>query len=79
MLGSVDGAQPTLADGKLNTAFPFNRDVYNVVPTENLDLPNIEAAFVTGNSLVCDQDAVIEEYGFGTVANCGSTVLKGES
>ncbi|MFD3486243.1 substrate-binding domain-containing protein [Streptomyces sp. NPDC058665] len=79
VLGSVDGAQPTLADGKLNTAFPFNRDVYNVVPTENLDLPNIEAAFVTGDSLVCDQDAVIEEYGFGTVANCGSTVLKGES
>ncbi|MFD3524976.1 hypothetical protein [Streptomyces sp. NPDC058653] len=79
VLGSVNGVQPTLADGTLNTAFPFNRNVYNVVPTAKLTDPTINAAFVDGDSKVCLQESVIEEYGFGTVDNCGSTITKGES
>lgn len=79
VLGSVDGVQPTLANGTLNTAFPFNRDVYNVVPTAKLTDATIDATFVGTDSEVCSQSAVIQEYGFGTVTNCGSTTLKGES
>ncbi|MEE4490970.1 substrate-binding domain-containing protein [Streptomyces sp. BE230] len=79
VLGSVNGVQPQLTDGTLNTAFPFNRDVYNVVPTAELGDATIAAAFVGATSKVCAQTAVINTYGFGTVANCGATVLKGES
>lgn len=79
VLGSVNGVAPQLTDGTLNTAFPFNRDVYNVVPTAELTDPVIAAAFVGTSSKVCSQSAVINTYGFGTLANCGSTTLKGES
>ncbi|MEU9750693.1 hypothetical protein [Streptomyces niveus] len=79
VLGSVDGVQPTLANGTLNTAFPFNRDVYNVVPTAKLTNATIAATFVGTSSKVCAQTAVTQEYGFGTVPNCGSTTTKGES
>ncbi|WP_330175786.1 hypothetical protein OG875_21140 [Streptomyces sp. NBC_01498] len=78
VLGSVDGVQP-VTGGALNTAFPYNRDVYNVVPTNKLTTANIADTFVGGTSKVCQQTAVINDYGFGTIANCGSTVLKGES
>ncbi|TRV79553.1 hypothetical protein FKN01_10130 [Streptomyces sp. 130] len=79
VLGSIDGVDPQLADGTLNTAFPFNRDVYNVVPTAKLGDPVIAAAFVGTSSKVCLQSAVINTYGFGTIATCGATTLKGES
>lgn len=79
VLGSVNGVAPRKADGTLNTAFPFNRDVYNVVPTAKLTDPTIAAAFVGATSKVCKQNAVIATYGFGTIANCGSTDLRGES
>ncbi|MFI6894392.1 substrate-binding domain-containing protein [Streptomyces sp. NPDC050256] len=79
VLGSVNGVQPQLTDGTLNTAFPFNRDVYNVVPTAELGDATIAAAFVGNTSKVCAQTAVINTYGFGTVTNCGDTSLKGES
>ncbi|MFD9599221.1 hypothetical protein OG609_15275 [Streptomyces sp. NBC_01224] len=79
VLGSVDGVQPQLADGTLNTAFPFNRDVYNVVPTAKLTDPTLAGAFVGSTSKVCAQTAVINTYGFGAIATCGNTDLKGES
>ncbi|MFI6058428.1 hypothetical protein [Streptomyces sp. NPDC051286] len=81
VLGSLNGVQPQLADGTLNTAFPFNRDIYNVVPTAKVTGadPTMTAAFVGSTSKVCAQTAVIKTYGFGTIANCGDTTLKGES
>ncbi|WP_405793691.1 hypothetical protein [Streptomyces sp. NBC_01506] len=79
VLGAVNGAQPQLADGSLNTAFPFNRDVYNVVPTNKLTVANIAGTFVGTGSKVCARPTLIKEYGFGTISNCGSTALKGES
>lgn len=79
VLGSVDGAEPQLADGTLNVDFPFNRDVYNVVPTAKLTDPTLAAAFVGSASKVCAQTGVINTYGFGAIAACGSTGLKGES
>ncbi|MEV5205070.1 hypothetical protein [Streptomyces sp. NPDC053720] len=79
VLGSVNGVAPRNADGTLNTAFPFNRDVYNVVPTAELTDPTIAATFVGSSSKVCAQSGVIATYGFGTIAGCGSTDLRGES
>lgn len=76
LLGSVNGVAPT-ANGLLNTAFPFTRDVYNIVPTAKLADPVLSGTFVGTGSYVCGQNSVINNYGFGTAANCGSTTLQG--
>lgn len=78
VLGKINGSEPFTEDGTLNTAFTYNRDVFNVVPTSKLSTPAIAATFVGASSDVCDESATIEEFGFGTVANCGATTLKGE-
>lgn len=57
----------------------FSRDVYNVVETARLSDPVIADTFVGAGSKVCQDTATVEAYGFGTVANCGVTTLKGES
>ncbi|MYZ38961.1 MULTISPECIES: hypothetical protein [unclassified Streptomyces] len=83
VLTRVNGVAPRIA-GKLNTAFPYARDVYNVVPTARLTggaTPdaNLISAFETSTSKVCAQTATIEQYGFGTIgAACGGTSIKGE-
>lgn len=69
--GFLSSSTPTLNAG-------LNRLVYNVVPTDNLSQANIQTAFVGGNSLVCQQSAVIAEYGFGVLNSssakpCGDT------
>ncbi|MEV7683013.1 substrate-binding domain-containing protein [Streptomyces sp. NPDC088341] len=91
VLAKVDTIQPRIA-GKLNTAFPYNRDVYNVVPSAKLNggtapdadlirafesIPNVNPALAT-TAEICAQTAVIENYGFGTVTNCGNTSVKAE-
>ena len=77
VLASLNGVAPVV-NGKLNPAFPVQRDVYNVVPTAKLTDPTIADTFVGATSKVCAQTDVINLYGFGTNANCGSTSLKGE-
>ena len=64
----------------LNASSPFNRTVYNVVPTNKLGDSDIVSAFVgtngqgTGNnSVVCSDQADIQRYGFALNANCGAT------
>ncbi|MGP2440503.1 hypothetical protein [Streptomyces sp. JW3] len=57
----------------------YSRDVYNVVETARLGDADIAATFVGANSKVCQDADTIELYGFGTVANCGATSLKGEN
>ncbi|MFF9148839.1 hypothetical protein ACF1BN_28685 [Streptomyces sp. NPDC014861] len=79
VLGSVGTVAARNADKTLNLAFPFTRDVYNVVPTPKLTNATIASTFVGSTSKVCAAGTTIANYGFGTLgANCGTTTLKGE-
>lgn len=71
-LRSVDSVAPTVS-GKLNTAFPIHREVFNVFQTSRLTETDIAQAFVGSGSDVCLNTAVIQEFGFGTVTDCGAT------
>jgi ABC-type phosphate transport system substrate-binding protein len=72
ILGTIDGIAPT----SLNTSFGVKRDVYNVIPTSKIGTAPWSTVFVGPNSLICQQANVINTYGFGTNANCGSTSLQ---
>jgi ABC-type phosphate transport system substrate-binding protein len=76
-LGRIGGTKPILltANGnELNTAFPVNRLVFNVVQTSRLGEAGIAAAFVGSTSSVCSNAAIIRQYGFGTIGTlCGNT------
>ncbi|WP_069465923.1 hypothetical protein [Actinacidiphila rubida] len=78
VLESVDGTAPTVS-GALNTAFPINREVYNVVATSRLSEADIKLAFVGSTSKVCSNSTTITTFGFGTVTDCGATTLTGKS
>ncbi len=82
-LGNVGSVKPYLpkAGGgiQLNTAFPINRLVYNVVSTPRLtgasaaDLA-LQAAFAGSTSSVCSATSTITQYGFAPIgALCGNT------
>ena len=54
------------------------RKVYNVIPTSKIGSSagtdgDLNTVFVGSNSLICQQTSVIGKYGFGTIADCGST------
>lgn len=68
-LGTIDGIAPVV----LNTGFGVKRDVYNVIPTSKIGTSPWAETFVGSASKVCAQTTVIQRYGFGTNANCGST------
>ena len=76
-LGRIGGTKPILltANGnELNTAFPVNRLVFNVVETSRLGEPAIAAAFSGTTSEVCTKASTIRSYGFGTIGTlCGNT------
>lgn len=81
VLGSVNGVPAINASDELNTAFPFGRDVFNVVATADVTGTSAKAAliqdtFVDGTSSVCQAGSIIATYGFGIIANCGNTSLK---
>ncbi|MCZ0981037.1 substrate-binding domain-containing protein [Streptomyces diastatochromogenes] len=79
VLGSVGTVAPRNADKTLNLAFPFTRDVYNVVPTAKLTNSTIASTFVGSSSKVCAAGTTITAYGFGTLGTaCGATTIKGE-
>ncbi|MCL7375266.1 substrate-binding domain-containing protein [Streptomyces sp. 35G-GA-8] len=83
VLGKVNTVAPRNADGTLNVNFPYNRDVYNVVPSPKITGstadPNVVSAFVGTASKVCGQPSHITAFGFGTIGTaCGATTLKGE-
>ncbi|MFI0922899.1 hypothetical protein ACH4TP_03010 [Streptomyces sp. NPDC021012] len=79
VLGSVGTVAPRNADKTLNLAFPFTRDVYNVVPTAKLTNSTIASTFVGSSSKVCAAGTTITTYGFGTLGTaCGATAIKGE-
>ncbi|MER8186595.1 substrate-binding domain-containing protein [Kitasatospora sp. NPDC094015] len=68
-LGNVNGVPSVL----LNTNAAAVRDVYNVIPTSKVGVSPWSDAFVGATSGVCQQSAVIKQYGFGTNPNCGDT------
>lgn len=73
---TLDGTvyQPTV-NGALNTTFPYRRDVYNIVPTADVAKPVIADTFIGADSQICQNGAVIQQYGFGyDAAACGSTL-----
>lgn len=82
-LGNVDTVKPLLltAGGgvELNTAFPINRLVFNVVQTTRLSGTSsadtlLKSTFAGSTSSVCAATAQIKQYGFGTIGSlCGNT------
>jgi len=76
-LGRIGSVKPILltANGnELNTSFPVNRLVFNVVQTSRLGEAGIAAAFVGTGSSVCANTTIIRQYGFGTIGTlCGNT------
>jgi hypothetical protein len=83
VLGNVDTVKPILltAGGgvELNTAFPINRLVFNVVQTSRLSGSSaadllLQSTFAGTTSSVCAASAQIKQYGFGTIGSlCGNT------
>jgi hypothetical protein len=89
--GGTQVQQPVVG-GTLNINFPLRRDVYNVVPTADLNVPAIDDNFTGANSRACTatvDDAgtprnVTQLFGFGIrttfvsplEADCGYTNLR---
>jgi len=77
-LGSIDftntGVSPT-NPVQMPTSFGTNtRSVYNVVPTNQLGGTSVtQQVFGGSSSLVCQNVATIQQYGFATNSNCGAT------
>jgi hypothetical protein len=84
ILAEVGGVQPVVS-GSLNTSFPINREVYNVVQYDRVVNTGdghfdtqLAKLFVGGNSVMCRDSATITGYGFGLLSSsttdlCGST------
>jgi hypothetical protein len=71
ILGVVDGKPGSV----MNANGPFTREVYNIVPTSAIATSPTSDVFVGATSQVCQQSAIIQQYGFSLDANCGSTTL----
>lgn len=72
--GSAGGALTGLTYPQLmNGNFNVKRDVYNVIPTSQIGAAPYSTVFVGSNSLVCQDTATIQKYGFLTSPNCGNT------
>lgn len=67
-----DDIPPTV----LNTAVTLARDVYNVIPTSRETTAPESTVFVGQNSLICQNTAIINSFGFGTAANCGQIAAR---
>ena len=69
VLGVING----VASQGINPNFQVTREVYNVIPTANQGTAPTSTVFVGPNSLICQNTATIEQYGFSVDPNCGST------
>ncbi|MFI0940629.1 hypothetical protein [Streptomyces sp. NPDC021020] len=85
VLATVNGTSTTVTGGNLNSAFPINREVYNVVQDSRVTETNIATTFVGSGSDVCSKDfdfangtSYVNAYGFGTDPNCGDITLSGK-
>jgi hypothetical protein len=72
ILGSINGISPAVLS---NNSF-MSRDVYNVVPTNQIGSGTLtNQVFVGPTSQVCSNAATIQRSGFNTNPNCGSTAI----
>lgn len=55
------------------SATQLKRDVYNVIPTNKITVGPWSDVFVGSGSLLCQEQATINKFGFASHANCGST------
>jgi ABC-type phosphate transport system substrate-binding protein len=69
VLGTIDGLTPTIENGN----FGVTREVYNVIPTNKVADPSYSSVFVGPSSKVCQSTTTINQFGFATDPNCGST------
>ncbi|GAA1949257.1 hypothetical protein [Catenulispora subtropica] len=69
VLGTIDGLTPTVENGN----FGVTREVYNVIPTSKVGDPQYASVFVGPSSKVCTNVTILNQYGFATDPNCGST------
>ena len=80
-LGSIGGQAPIRENGTttvMNPSFPVTRSVFNVVSSALVSPAGpIKSTFVGASSAVCQQSALIQSFGFQTLANCGDTSLQG--
>lgn len=82
-LGNVGGFKPykpSVGGGiELNTSFPINRLVFNVVSTTRINSADpadatLQSTFKGSTSAVCSATTEIKQYGFGTIGSlCGNT------
>jgi len=78
VLGIIGGKVPVV----FNSSFPVLRSMYTFIPKAQLNdadaRTTTEQVFVTqtgtfaGTALVCQQGDLLNRYGFGTIANCGT-------
>ena len=81
VLGSING-QPAIRESGITTvmnpSFPVTRQVFNVVSSALVSPAGpVKSTFVGAGSAVCSQGALIQSFGFQTIANCGDTSLGG--
>ncbi|MFD0638855.1 hypothetical protein ACFQ9X_52075 [Catenulispora yoronensis] len=69
VLGTIDGLTPVVE----NNGFGITREVYNVIPSSKVGDPSYSSVFVGPTSKVCTSQTIINQYGFATDPNCGST------
>lgn len=72
VLGAIGGVPAQ----SVNAGSAGTRRVFNVVPTSKVgaaDAAVLNQVFVGSGSQVCQQTGVIARYGFGLIADCGST------
>jgi hypothetical protein len=72
ILGSINGISPAV----LNNSSVMSRDVYNVVPTGQLNVAPTSTVFVGPNSEICKNIETIQRQGFNTNPKCGDTTIK---
>jgi hypothetical protein len=77
----LTGDETLAANSAGFTAAPYSRLVYNIVPVSSFtgftQKPEIVEMFVGASSLMCQDTATIQNFGFLPVAECGSTTTRG--
>jgi hypothetical protein len=69
VLGVING----ITSQAINPSFQVTREIYNVIPTADENTAPWSTVFNGAGSLICTNTATINEYGFSTDPNCGST------
>jgi hypothetical protein len=75
LLGVLNGVYPSLfnAGAAASTQWPVTRELFNVIRSSQVGTAPFSTEFVGANSLVCQQAAIIQHFGFAVDPNCGST------